>query len=55
MTVKKTVPALLVCVSLMALATSGCCWDRYHGGRRHFSSLDPKVEAPSAQTVVAAR
>jgi hypothetical protein len=54
MTVKRTVPALLVCASLMALTTSGCCWDR-HGGRRHFSSLDPKVEAPSAQAVVATR
>jgi hypothetical protein len=58
MTVKRTVPTLLVCASLMALATSGCCWDRYHrgGGRRHLTSLDPKVEAlPSAQAAVAAR
>ncbi|HSS51269.1 MAG TPA: hypothetical protein VLX28_20190 [Thermoanaerobaculia bacterium] len=56
MTVKRTVPTLLVCASLMALATSGCCWDHYHrGGRRHLTSLDPKVEAPAAQAVVAAR
>jgi len=57
MTVKRTVPTLLVCASLMALTTSGCCWDHYHrgGGRRHYASLDPKVEAPTAQAVVAAR
>ncbi len=59
MTAKRTVPTLLICASLMALFTSGCCWDHYHrggGGRRHFSSLDPKVEAqPSAQAPVAAR
>jgi len=58
MTAKRTVPTLLVCASLMALTTSGCCWDHYHrgGGRRHLASLDTKVEAPpSAQAQVAAR
>jgi hypothetical protein len=57
MTVKRTVPTLLVCASLMALTTSGCCWDHYHrgGGRRHLASLDTKVEAPSAQAAVASR
>lgn len=56
MTVKRTVPTLLVCASLMALATSGCCWDHYRGGgRRHLASLDTKVEAPSAQAVGATR
>jgi len=59
MTVKRTVPTLLVCASLMALTTSGCCWDHYHRGggrgRRHLTSLDSKVQAPTAQAVVAAR
>jgi hypothetical protein len=56
MTVKRTVPTLLVCASLMALVTSGCCWDRHGGGRRRLS-FDPKVGSapPSAQTAVAAR
>ncbi len=58
MTVKRTVPTLLVCASLMALTTSGCCWDHYRGGgrgRRHLTSLDTKVQAPTAPAVVSAR
>ncbi|MFY9822449.1 MAG: hypothetical protein WAM82_13780 [Thermoanaerobaculia bacterium] len=55
MKAKRTVPTLLVCASLMALITSGCCWPYRHGGRRHLTNLDPKVEAPSAQAVVASR
>ena len=53
MTAKRTVPTLLVCASLMALLTSGCCWYGRGGHRR--LSLDLKVGAPSAQAEVAAR
>ena len=56
MTAKRTVPTLLVCASLMALVTSGCWWGPYHrrgGGRRHLTSLDTKVEAPTAPAVAA--
>jgi hypothetical protein len=55
MTAKRTVPTLLVCASLMALFTSGCCWDRHYRGGHRRLSLDPKVGAPSAQAEVAAR
>ena len=56
MTVKRTVPTLLVCASLMALVTSGCCWDRRGGGGHRRLSLDLKVGAPpSAPAEVAAR
>ncbi len=58
MTAKRTVPTLLVCASLMALFTSGCCWDRYgrRGGGHRRLSLDLNVGAPpAALAVVAAR
>jgi hypothetical protein len=57
MIAKRTVPALLVCASLMALLTSGCCWYRHdgRGGGHRRLSLDLQVGAPSAQAEVAAR
>jgi hypothetical protein len=55
MSSKRIIPILLVCASLMALFTSGCCWDRHdrHGGGHRRLSLDLKVGAPSAQAEVA--
>jgi len=62
MNAKRTVPALLILTSLLALFASACCYDPYYyyHHRRHYrgydrSSLELKVDAPAAQVGVAAR
>jgi len=55
MSMKRTVPTLLVLTSLLGVVVTGCCWDPHRRHGRRIDSLDLKVGAPSAtQAEVAA-